>query len=248
MTLTAAAGDAPTKGIATEPGGCASGAPTSAGSQPGRVYNHPAKPRWVRSILVNGPAERSVVAFGDSITEGPPGYYARWSDQLAAAGLPVVNAGVGGGAISVHGLFGSLPGIDRERQVLDEPNVTDLAMLIGTNDLGFGVSGANVLAALDTAISDAHRRGIKVYVGTILPRTGYGWSAAQEAQRAYVNSQLRSSWLTSRGGVLVDADAAMRDPGRRPDSSRRTTPATVCTRMQPARLASGRRSSPSCPL
>jgi lysophospholipase L1-like esterase len=213
VTLTGSAGDAWTKGIQTEAGGCTTGAPVGAGSLPGRTFNHPANPRWIRSVLVDGPAQRSLVAFGDSITE-LGGNYTRWSDQLAGAGLTVVNAGVGGGALSAIGLFGTPPGVERAQQVLAEPNVTDLMMLIGTNDLGFGISGAKFLASLDTVLTEAQQKGVQVYVGTIPPRTGYGWSAANEAQRSYVNSQLRGTWLRSRGAILVDTDAVLRDPAK----------------------------------
>lgn len=220
VTVTAGAGDATSKGIATDPGGCRSGEPASVATAPGSVFSTAANVRWVRSILTEGVAQRSVVALGDSITEGPAGV-APWTQQLLAAGMLVGNAGVSGGAISRIGFFGTPPGTVRAPALLDEPNVTDLVVLLGTNDIAFGSTDTAILSGLDQVITMARDRGVKVSVCTILPRSDVGWTPANEAKRISVNDHLKGSWLSSRGATLIDTAAAMQDH-------------TVSTRLLPA--------------
>ncbi|MDQ1631941.1 MAG: hypothetical protein QOC80_1913, partial [Frankiaceae bacterium] len=211
VTVTASAGDASSKGVHTDPSGCRSGEPASVGTAPGSVFSTASNVRWVRSILTDGVAQRSVVALGDSITEGPSDA-APWTQQLLAAGMLVGNAGVYGGAISRAGFLDTPAGIVRARALLDEPNVTDLVVLLGTNDIAFGSSDAGVLAALDQVITAARDRGVKISVCTILPRSDVGWTAASEAKRISVNNHLKGNWLSSRGATLIDTAAAMQDP------------------------------------
>lgn len=212
VTVTASAGDATSKGVHTEPGGCRAGEPTAVGTTAGSVFSTPSNVRWVSSVLTDGAAQRSVVALGDSITEGPNGT-APWTQQLVDAGMLVGNAGVSGGAVSRVGFFGTPPGTARAIALLDEPNVTDMVLMLGTNDIAFGSSDAAILAGYDQVISAAHDRGVKISVGTILPRSDSGWTAANEATRVSVNNHLRGSWLSSRGATLIDTAAAMLDPG-----------------------------------
>jgi lysophospholipase L1-like esterase len=228
VTVTATAGDAVTKGGRQEPGACAGGQPAAVATAPAGAFPVPAGVRWLRSLLVDGPLQRSIAALGDSITEGATGSapfgYDRWTDRLAAGGVLVGNAGVSGGAVGRVGVFGTMPGTARATALLGEPNVTDLMVLLGTNDLSLGSSGAEVLTGLDNVLSQARARGVSVWMGTILPRSNVGWTSGQEAQRRLVNTTLRGSWLTSRGGRLIDTDVVMRDPA----SSTRLRPAYDC--------------------
>jgi lysophospholipase L1-like esterase len=89
----------------------------------------------------------TVVAFGDSITDGfgaKEDEYGDWPNQLAkrlsetkgAASLAVVNDGIGGNRILYDGAgVNALARLDRD--VLSQPGVTDLIVLEGINDIGW---------------------------------------------------------------------------------------------------------------
>ncbi len=176
--------------------------------------SHPDVPvRWLSGLLVDGPAVRSITALGDSITEGTAvrtGAYQRWTDYLAAAGNDVTNRGVSGGAISRPGLYQSLDGLTRLRSLVSEPGLTDVVIELGTNDLGIGVSPLGVLVALDQALTIDRSHGLATGIATVLPKSVS--ALPQEQARQALNAVLRGSWLTSRGGTLIDLDAALRDP------------------------------------
>jgi lysophospholipase L1-like esterase len=218
VTVSASAGDAYGKGGLSEPGGCsASAAVPSAASAPASAFAaRVGYVRWLRSLLVDGPAQRSIVALGDSITEGPGpavmGDYPRWTDVLTAGGSNVVNAGVGGNALTRVGLFGTASGEDRATALLSEPNVTDLIICMGTNDLTFQRSGQQILDGIASVISAAQKVGVRVWVCTIPPRYRPGWTTWSENQRLLVNSSVRGTWLRARGASPIDIDAALRNP------------------------------------
>ena len=199
--------------------------------------------RWLSGLLVDGPAVRSITALGDSITEGtavPTGAYQRWTDYLAAAGSDVTNRGVSGGAISRPGLYHSLDGLTRLRSLVTEPGLTDVVIELGTNDLGVGVTPLGVLVALDEALTIGRSHGLATEIATILPK-GVG-ALPQEQARQALNAVLRGSWLTSRSGVLVDLDAALRDRTAPSRLARPSTPGTTCI---PTRRETGRSPAPS---
>jgi lysophospholipase L1-like esterase len=214
VTVTMTAGDASAKAYRAEAAACTPGQPASVATAPASAFPQASAVRWLRSLLVEGPSQRSIVALGDSITESASPEtmsYDRWSDRIADTGAAVANAGVGGGAVSRLGMFGSALGTERARAVLAEPNVTDLVVLLGTNDLAMGSGAGPVLDGLSDILAQARARGVRVWMGTITPRHDSTWTAAQEKQRELVNANLRSSWLTSRGGTLIDTDHALRD-------------------------------------
>ena len=216
VTVTAGAGDAPVTVSRPELSSCANGQPLNAATAPETAFPVVTGVRWLRSLMVDGPAQRSIVALGDSITErtggSVTGGYDRWTDRVSDTGVVIANAGVSGGALGRPGLFGTVPATTRASALLAEPNVTDLVILLGTNDLDLGSSGPAVLGALDNVLAQARSRGVTAWVGTILPRANPQWSAYQEREREFVNAWLKTVWLTSRGGRLIDTEAAVRDP------------------------------------
>jgi lysophospholipase L1-like esterase len=212
VTMTVPAGDAASGETSAGPAACTSGALGSAATAPESAFEMAVGPRWLRSVQVSGPAQRTVVAFGDSITAGPS-TDARWSDVLSRYGVAVANAGVSGGELTQPGVFGSVVGAIRATAVLGEPGVTDLVVLIGTNDIASGVSSAQLLQAMSTLIAEAKAEKVQVWLCTILPRNGsLWWTTTMNNNRHAVNNALRSSWLTSRGARLIDTDAALRNP------------------------------------
>ena len=171
------------------------------------------------------PGVQTLVAFGDSITEGAastPGAYMSWPDQLARR-LPgrcwsVVNAGISGNRL-LHDGRGPNALARFDRDVLAVPGVRTVVILEGINDIGASaqpehadqaVTAQAVIGAYREMITRAHAHGIRVLGGTILPYEGAGYFTAEgEAKRLAVNDWIRTSRVFD--GV-IDFDAAMRDP------------------------------------
>jgi len=119
---------------------------------------------------------RAVVAFGDSITAGAgvtPSTNLRWSDELsrrlrahpATADVGVLNVGIGGNRILRPGRGPSA--LQRfERDVVQQPGVRWVILLIGVNDLGQAhiartageeyPSAADLIAGYEQMIARAH--------------------------------------------------------------------------------------------
>jgi lysophospholipase L1-like esterase len=169
-----------------------------------------------------GPAEGSVVALGDSITDGAAstaGTNRRWPDYLAtrlsACTTPagVLNAGISGNQVTA-GVDGNPSALDRlQRDVLSQPGARTVIVAEGVNDLIRETATADrLIAGLTEIARRAHARGLRAVGATIVPYRGYGdhWSEAKEAERQKVNAFVRAS-----GGVFdaeADFDRAVRDP------------------------------------
>ena len=168
-------------------------------------------------------ASRTVVVFGDSITDGRGSTTDgnnRWPDILArrlstnapTADVAVVNTGVGGNAI-----FGGLgpAGIKRfDRDVLQRPGARYFVLFEGVNDIGGRNSSmttaTNLVNAFTEMAGKAKARGLRAYGATITPFAGNGYySGLHEQERQYVNAWIRTN--TVFDGV-IDFDAAVRDP------------------------------------
>jgi lysophospholipase L1-like esterase len=178
-------------------------------------------------------ATGAVVAFGDSLTDG---YQAerdgseqlstidtngRYPDDLArrliAAKIPlsVLNAGIGGDQLLRSGLptYGA-SGLSRfGTDVLAEPGVTDVIVLIGINDIALKATAQQLIAAYKELISQAHSAGVTIQLGTLTPSGGmvspaYGGAAATSV-RDQVNEWIRTQRFSDG---IVDFDAAVRDP------------------------------------
>ncbi len=175
-------------------------------------------------------AAGTVVAFGDSITDGLqstvganlrwPNDLARRLDALGGPALAVADEGIGGNRV----LAGSrCCGAGAEarfaRDALDQAGVRDIIVLEGINDIGFsagppdsgaGISAARIITGYEQLIVQAHARGVRIFGATLLPFQGAGYySAAGEATREAVNAWIRTSGAFD--GV-IDFDAVVRDP------------------------------------
>jgi lysophospholipase L1-like esterase len=190
----------------------------------------------VSAILVaGGPDAKTIVALGDSITDGAitdtkdvrgwPGHLAlRLMRSPGPLHFAVANEGIGGNRVlsNVIGLS-ALARFDRD--VLSLPGVTHLILLEGINDIGFSMLPDNsipeppieanaLIAAYRQIIGRAHLLGIKVIGGTLLPFQGaMYYSETGEQTRQSVNE-----WIRSAGefDAVVDFDRALRDP-KKPD-------------------------------
>ena len=171
----------------------------------------------------------SIVAFGDSITEGyrsTRDANASWPDVLArrlhanrkTAKLSVLNEGIGGNQVlrdvtSVNALARF------DRDVLAQAGVKYLIILESINDIrNYAqtkapedlVSAQDLIAGLGQLATRAHTHGIKVIGGTLTPYDGAEYfSPDGEAIRQAVNRWIRT---TSQLDGVVDFDKATQDP------------------------------------
>ena len=188
-------------------------------------------------------AATAVVALGDSITNGahtPNNVNHRWPDlfaqRLRGAGLRhgVLNVGISGNRLlrdphppagspaETYAPFFGQSGLRRfDRDVLAQPGVADVIVLLGVNDLGHpgtvapvgeAVSGAELIAGHGQLITRAHEAGLRIFGGTVLPFRGDTigfFTADNERKRSELNR-----WIRTGGEYdgVVDFDHAMRDP------------------------------------
>jgi lysophospholipase L1-like esterase len=188
---------------------------------------------FVSSLEVLAPKTAGVVvALGDSLTDAnvsTPDTNSRWPNalakRLAAAGMAmgVMNAGTGGGRLLRDGNGDS--GLRRfDRDVLAQPGVTHVIVLLGINDIrrrptnpdpnGEIVTADEMIAGYKQLILRAHARGIKIYGSTILPFENEtfvpgAYTKEGDATRLAVNAWMRSSHAFD---ALIDLEQAMRDP------------------------------------
>jgi len=180
---------------------------------------------YVSGLIVQSPdADGTVVALGDSITDGvgsTAGADARWPNDLArrldalpGPALAVADEGIGGNRVLIGArCCGASAEARFGRDALNQPGVRDIIVLEGINDIGFSlgdVSAAQVIAGYRQLIAQAHARGLRIFGATLLPFQGAGYyTAAGEATREAVNTWIRTSGAFD--GV-IDFDAVMRDP------------------------------------
>jgi lysophospholipase L1-like esterase len=186
--------------------------------------------------VLAGKSAATVVAFGDSITDGARSTVDanhRWPDTLAARlqarksgqKLGVIDAGIGGNRIlhdaSANVRFG-VNGLARfDRDVLAQSGVKYVIVLEGINDIGHpspgsladeAVTAEDIIAGLKQLIERAHEHGIKIFGATLTPfegtRSPY-FTPEKEGQRKAVNQWIRTG--NAFDGV-VDFEKAVRDP------------------------------------
>jgi lysophospholipase L1-like esterase len=186
----------------------------------------------VSAILVaGGPDAKTIVALGDSITDGAvtdtqdvrgwPGHLAlRLMQSGGQVHFAVANEGIGGNRV-LSDIIGLSALARFDRDVLSLPNVTHLIVLEGINDIGFSrlpdnanpappIEANALIGAYRQIIGRAHLRGIKVIGGTLAPFQGaMYYSEAGDQVRQSVNEWIRSS---GEFDGVVDFDGALRDP------------------------------------
>nr|WP_221375175.1 SGNH/GDSL hydrolase family protein [Actinoplanes polyasparticus] len=171
----------------------------------------------------------TVVAFGDSITDG---FFStingddRWPDVLQRrlgerGDISVVTEAIGGNMVTRIGRTpggctpcDGPPALDRlDRDVLGRPGVRVVILLEGINDLGGGnATAAQVIAGYREIIRRVHARGIKIVGATLTPSAGtefglYG-TPETDAKRRAVNDFVRSGAFDG----VADFAAVTEDP------------------------------------
>ena len=187
-------------------------------------------------ILVEAPAPaRAVVVLGDSITDGATASLdqdRRWPDylaeRLAPHGVAVVNAGISGARLLSDGM--GVNALARlERDVLAQPGVRCVVVMLGINDIAWpGTAFARhasrptldaLTAGYRQLIAQAHSRGIRVVGATLTPFAGAlpgtpladYYHPEKDVLRRRVNDWIRHSGAFD--GV-IDVDARLRDPAQ----------------------------------
>jgi lysophospholipase L1-like esterase len=203
---------------------------------------------FLSAVSVLSTAQASaVVAFGDSITDGDLTTHnanRRWPDVLArrlhAAGmrhLGVLNKGIAAGRLLRNGA--TIPGTPGEgfgprfgqgalgrfdRDVLSQPGVRYVIVMIGINDIGIpgvigpaseAVTADDMIAGYRQVIARSREHGLTVIGGTLLPMGGStipGYDTpGNEAIRQAVNTWIRTS---GEYDAVIDFDQAIRDPAQ----------------------------------
>lgn len=183
---------------------------------------------FLTGLEVNAPGATTVVALGDSITDGAfelPNGDTRWpdllNDRIAASDMAgtrsVTNAGISGNQVTAdrNGLADSgEAAITRMAwDVFEEPNLSHVILYEGINDITVGVTGAELIEGARTVIAEAHRRGVKVVVATLTPCYGAVYDDAactlNDAERLPFND-----WVLNSGEPdgVIDFNAAVRVP------------------------------------
>ena len=225
-------------GTAVEPAYVASGDLTGAAAMPADAKVVQGRALISAVEAGSATAARTIVAFGDSITDGvgsSMGADRRWPDQFAErllrAGTPaayVSNEGISGNRVLNDG-FGVSALARFDRDVLATPGLAYVIVFEGINDIGLSfmsrtggplpdafkaLSGApitadDIIAGYRQLIARAHGRGVKIYGATITPYEGAGTSSpAGEQARQAVNAWIRTSGAFD---AVLDFDAAIRD-------------------------------------
>lgn len=186
---------------------------------------------WLSGVDVLAPANTGlIVAFGDSITDGAtstPDTDRSWPSQLAArlaankstANWAIVNEGISGNRLLNGGMgIAALARFDRD--VLSQPGVKWIVVMLGINDIGLGslpgtapedtISAQDLIAGQKQLIERAHLRGIRVIGATLTPYVGATYASEQgETQREALNDWIRTSGAYD---AVFDFDKVVSDP------------------------------------
>jgi len=212
----------------------------AAGNQVAAERIDTSKPTTARmlasAVQVDAPAHAgTVVVLGDSITDGNGATVdanARWPDYLAARLAPhnmaVVNAGISGARL-LRDQMGVNALARFERDVLGQPGVRSVIVLLGINDIswpgtafdpqGVAPSADSLIAAYRQLIARAHARGVRILGATLPPFEGAlgGTPLADyyQPQKDELRQQI-NLWIRTSGefDAVIDFDSVLKDPAQ----------------------------------
>jgi lysophospholipase L1-like esterase len=175
-------------------------------------------------VLPSPQVEGTVVALGDSITEGAlsqSGANQRWPNLLGnrlahlteGNTLSVVDEGIGGNRLLTDSPCYGQSGINRfQRDALGQPGVKDVIVALGTNDITISnsnspcypnaapVTAAQMIAGFEKLAGMAHAAGVRIFAATIPPFHGSPyWEAAEEQVREQVNAWILNNQVLDGG-------------------------------------------------
>ena len=179
------------------------------------------------------PGAQAVAILGDSITDGASaslGMDARWPDflarRLAPHGVAVINAGISGARLLSDGM-GDNALARFERDVLAQPGVRTVIVLLGINDISWpGTAFAprqkrptleELTSGYAQLAAQARSRGVRVLAATLTPFEGAlpgtplsnYYQQEKDTLRQQLNAWIRASGLFD---AVLDFDAVARDP------------------------------------
>jgi lysophospholipase L1-like esterase len=197
---------------------------------------------FLSGVSVAAPRAASVVAFGDSITDGAittVDANRRWPDLLARRlrHVGVLNKGIGGNRLLHDGntrpdtpfagigpLFGDSALSRFDRDVLAQPGARYVIVLLGINDIGQptslapeseAVTADEMIAAHRQLIARAHERGLRIFGGTLTPFQDTAIPGYYSAENEAKRLAL-NRWIRTGGEYdgVIDFDRAVRDPAQ----------------------------------
>jgi lysophospholipase L1-like esterase len=173
-------------------------------------------------VTASRPNEGTVVALGDSITDGYqstvnadkrwPNDLARRLDARRGVTLSVADEGISGNQVLQDTCCAGVGALNRfDRDVVDRAGAKDVILLEGINDIGAADAQASqLIAAYQQLIAQAHAAGLKIFGGTLTPFKGAGyWSPEKEQTREAVNN-----WILHSGAFdgVIDFAKVTADP------------------------------------
>jgi lysophospholipase L1-like esterase len=186
---------------------------------------------WLSAVSVSGTqAQGTVVALGDSITEGFMNKGLGWPEVLVqrVGQLPpdeqmaVVDEGISGNTLTVFPpgttyarTSGGIPGVQRlDQDALDLPGTKDVVVFLGTNDIWFGGTdhlptygtAQEIIAGMQQVVQRAHQAGVKVFAITLLPRSSSFASQIPAGEKPEV-------WTPAEQATLEAVNAWLLGPG-----------------------------------
>ncbi|MGX9774942.1 SGNH/GDSL hydrolase family protein [Janthinobacterium aestuarii] len=179
------------------------------------------------------PGAQTVAILGDSITDGATaslGMDARWPDflakRLAPHGVAVINAGISGARLLSDGM-GDNALARFERDVLTQPGVRTVVVLLGINDISWpGTAFAprqkrptleELTNGYTQLVAQARSRGVRLIAATLTPfegaLPGTPLSNYYQPEKDALRQQL-NAWIRASGSfdAVLDFDALARDP------------------------------------
>ncbi|HEX4709012.1 SGNH/GDSL hydrolase family protein [Phenylobacterium sp.] len=189
---------------------------------------------FLSDILVERAVDSdAVLVLGDSITDGASATVdanRRWTDYLAERLAPrnvaVVNAGISGARVLKSRM--GVSALERfDRDILAQPHVRAVVVLIGINDISWpgsafepdapATAAEELIAGYRQLIQRARLKGLRIVGATLSPFRGalegtplWGYySPEKDRTRQAVNQWIRTS---GEFDGVIDFDAALRDP------------------------------------